>query len=500
MTVASSAEKQDQSVLRLRLDTLKRNLRQVEATELSVAQRRDEIDALAKVFDDQLDGIHLTGRYLVQDLTGCRSVVDSLMKAAETVPGAVRRLDGLLSTCAEYANQIEGKATDCAEIVQTMARRWETLTADEKFDEHIRQVFAQRAKALIDKIDELADVEPAQAWTTFQEHIRAESEDLFAEYVEFLGGLALRDTGLGVPAVGSPAPVEAFGADVYVMADDLIRQIYRIGGDELWHSLTIPARRDAAACTRARMIRLAFPEWTVWAVPLAAHEFGRVVIDKNEIVDAHADEFGGVCQGLKTLLADIFGTYAMGPSYALATVYVRLDPRTRNEQERLAQLADGPVRSDSERAYVVFTTLERMDDDGSLAKVTGMLRTRWEMAIDQAQGIPLPTGKAAANLDRYVAFLLDFLLKKAPVIKYSADRWAKTQQLDEFRALVAAGWRPMPGREDVRDVLNAAWRQRITAGKTAGVDGDVQLADDALELWRRDHAHRQRPRQRLWGH
>jgi hypothetical protein len=465
---------EEQTVLRLRLATLRRNLEQVQSAGVSVAHRRKEVGALAEVFDDQ-EGIQLTGSLVVKDIGDCQETLAKLARGSALQGKLIDRLRDRLDDCAVNAMEVSEQAERSANLVAAMSRRWATLAADEKFDEHVRLVFVVKAKDLIEKIDGLATLTPSSAWDSFQKKIRAKSDALFSDYVEFLSGLALRDTGLGMPV--PPVTAEQFGPDVYVMADDLVKQIYRIGESDLWHSLTIPARRYATACTIARMVRVGFPEWTVWAVPLAAFEFGRVVIDEMEIVESFASEYGGVIDGLETALADVFATYVMGPAYAFASVYVLLDPRS-----------EGPALTGSERAYVVFRTLELMDEGGLLGDVIDVLRSRWEMAVGQAQGAPLPTGDATLHLDRLTTHLRDFLKTNAPTIGYLAPRWAKVVTWSPLAALVASKRPLVLGQEDVRDILNAAWLQRLDGGDGTPTDreSDAALADEALALWRID--------------
>lgn len=484
----------EQSVLRLRLATLRRNLEQVKGTAAMVAHRREEVDALVELFDDQ-DGVQWTGRALQTNIATCRETIEVIARIDGVSSKMVELLRSRLNECTTHATNILELAGHSANIVESMKHRWATLSPDEKFDEHIRDIFAVQATALIKKIDDIAASEPDVAWRCFQKEIRAESEDLFSEYVEFLGGLALRDTGFGEPAAAVPVngsePAEQLGADVYVMADDLIRQIYRIGRGDLWHSLTIPARRDASARTLARMIRLGFPEWTVWAVPLAPYEFGRVVVSEENVVKLYATRFGGVELGLEIIMADVFGTYTIGPAYAFAAIYVLLDPRAReheppaadDDQERPTR-AESQVRSDSDRAHVVLSTLAAMDSGGELTTVINDLRARWEMAVEQANGVALPTGAATERLDKPAEFLLTFLRDNAPAVEYKSSRWDEVRAWSNLAQLERDNWLPPAGGEGVRDILNAAWLQRMTAGPNPEVD--AKLAEAALALWRRD--------------
>jgi hypothetical protein len=493
---------QDESVLRLRLAILRRNLEQVRDTGGSVAQRRDEIQALEDVFD-QTEGIQMKSDWVVENVEAGMKLVELLLKVPGIPEEAVKRLRGRLEECSRHACDVKEQAGVSANIITGMVRRWSSLSADEVFDAHIREIFADKAKHLMDVIDQLSRDPADAAWATYQNEIRAAAGDLFSEYVDFLSGLALRDSGLTGPVAAHRQPdagtgqengsEDGPGSDVYVMVDDLVKQIYRIGESDLWTSLTIPARRDAAARTVARMIRLGFPEWTVWAVPLSACEFGRVVIDKkrkdiSRRFEARGETFG---RGFEVVLADAFATYALGPAYAFASVYVRLDPSIA-ERRPAEQGHSGPgsLRGDCDRAFVVFRTLELMNEGEALTPVIDQLRQRWAAAVAQAGGAAPPTGEVAELLVRQTERIWEFLQQDAPTIRYTGRRWDQ-----------ATGWPPLVdlldrparlGQGDVRDILNAAWFQRLNADTMSDPALDQELGDAALALWRRDFASRRR--------
>src|SRR5262249_33697755 len=103
-----------------------------------------------------------------------------------------------------------------------------------------------------------------RAWRQFTE-CRARCQELFAEYVDLVRGVLVRDAGLD--------------GDLFRIADQLVKQWPRIK-DYRWESLTIPASRERRHITAARLIRIGFPEWTVWMLPLAAGEFGFIFADR----------------------------------------------------------------------------------------------------------------------------------------------------------------------------------------------------------------------------
>src|SRR5262249_16861778 len=148
---------------------------------------------------------------------------------------------------------------------------------------------------------------------------------------------------------------------------------------------------DTFTKTRVRIIRLRFPEWRIWDLPLAAHELGHVVIGENlesEEKPENADQRiltpfiqrqraslvrqdpgfkqmsmkrrSGVQQAaqwaesrIHEFLADAFATYTMGPAYACSAILLRLHP--------LIDAKDGRP-SDAQRAHVILSMLKWMND------------------------------------------------------------------------------------------------------------------------------------------
>jgi hypothetical protein len=104
------------------------------------------------------------------------------------------------------------------------------------------------------------------AWRRYLQ-LNRRSQALFAECLEFVGGLAIR--------------TNKYEYEICQTADELIRScaIETIGRS--WNSLTVPAAPDALAKTMARMIRVRFPDWTLWTLPLTAYEYGHVAIEEE---------------------------------------------------------------------------------------------------------------------------------------------------------------------------------------------------------------------------
>ena len=178
-----------------------------------------------------------------------------------------------------------------------------------------------------------------KAWREYSENVYGPCQKLYRDYVDFLRGVATRDVELD--------------HGFCQLADVLIR----LCASDV--SLTIPARKEALESTVARIVRLSFCDWSIWALPLVAREVGYVVNSKDKRSEQLAkflDEEKGKGDHeshLRDYLADIFATYVMGPAYCFAVIYLRFDPLQAHKP------ADSHP-SESKRAEVIFSTLAQM--------------------------------------------------------------------------------------------------------------------------------------------
>lgn len=303
-----------------------------------------------------------------------------------------------------------------------------------------------------------------------------QSEPLFAEYVDLLRGLALRETGIE--------------RGICELADRLLEGCDR-GSPAPWASVAIPSYRGPSELTPAQIVRLGFPEWTVWALPLAAHEFGRIVASQNPTLSkglaADAAECGEPVEVLTCALADAFATYAVGPAYACAAIFMRLDPRPR--------VPGGGRAVDGARAQMIFEMLRLAEATGSLAvsliPVLETLEKAWDEALAE-------TGAARTKIPaitKVAATFWKWAERERFTAKYHLDAWQKATMLktvlpkrinkeplsaDEDAILAA-------GIGDVRDMLNAAWLCRLQYSLVPEV-----IAQQAQALWQETQARPQK--------
>lgn len=326
------------------------------------------------------------------------------------------------------------------------------------------------------------------AWNQFA-IINTHSKDVLGEYLD-RGGLSIHRT--------TPNEKVSGMEDV---ANEFVRACARDYVEPEWLHFTVPERQEALNNAIARIIRLRFPEWTIWSLPLAAHELGHVVIEGNkDMVDFAAQEAKSRSwdeEHVYEILADAFATYMIGPAYVCAAISLRLDPLA---------ISKGHV-IDAERATAMFDVLRERNSPSlergcsdetheSLITEIESLWQRWRDALWQA----VPSKGQPETPTRQPERDSRDLVKAAWKELREALTWPTGQYLDEGRGLPSAkkwadDWYDQLDQADggmqklalpkgvspkstLRDALNAAWLCRIRR-KPGEVD---PIAETALEL------------------
>jgi hypothetical protein len=281
------------------------------------------------------------------------------------------------------------------------------------------------------------------------EQLTGDAEKELAESLGFLEGALIRGAGLddGICAI----------------ADALLDELS--DGTRIdWARLTILAAEEQFA-PRAGIIHLRFPEFTVWALPLAAHEFGHLVAQELRDLKADgtyrqpvADEIARAGAGAshqRELFADVFATYALGPAFACTSVLLRFSPA------RAASTDTGRSHpNDGKRVAAILRTLRwlsRREDpvtrpyDG----IAASLEATWMAAVRAGEG-----GELAAAGIADVAYLVDAAYVPVLDARLEAARYSGWGRALQLSALL-----DREGRGDVAprvaDVLNAAWHRRL---------------------------------------
>jgi hypothetical protein len=443
-------------ILRTRLEALENSLQR--ATEMLdlVKERRKEIQHLRYLLTGGQESIPTSITYIEEKILVSRrrlefegegEVIDAVLTNLDEAYKEIQKVLGYIRSAREdlhrvYTRSVEiectGPETPLAAIAasEISNQATECQTTLTKIRAKLNKAMEAENKGDTPTADKLR----AAAWEEYaREATHGDIPRVFTEYVDFLRGLAMRDAGLD--------------GEICQIADELTGK-WKI--TDVDHSLTIPARQEAVTMTLARIIRLGFPEWTIWALPLTAHEFGHVAATKTKLDDFVENIPSAQTQyPMQEFLADAFATYLMGPAYACAAILLRLNPPSAYEEK-------DKYPTDSRRAHIVFIVLDWMNEQTVSKPYTGIiskLREEWTAALNQARPpVELET-EVEAELEMWIAPLEDKL--KKITVGYPVEAWARADSLSKLLLQDQSLKKASEEVYDLRDVLNAAWSCRI---------------------------------------
>ena len=331
---------------------------------------------------------------------------------------------------------------------------------DERIDKELRErvgvrfqnlVTKQRKDALELRTEVANGVALDAAWASLQER-RAECIPLFAECLDFVEGALARSIGLD--------------RGLCRTADVLLEELNRLT-DGGWNRFTILAEGEFFY-DMAEIIRVRFPEVSIWSLPVAAHEFGHYIAGtfENRSDEPLGEPFRKASRGerqgwayLHEHFADIFATYALGPAYACTCALLRFDPFTAHEAGE-----DHP--SAVARIRFVLDALEKLDEGIGVVKqyagVMAMLQEAWEGMVSSATGVaPELDAAAKQELSGKLEELWPLLTDGVPTMRYQT--WLRAQGLAATLLEQHGNMQPLTAPvDDLRDVINAAWMARLS--------------------------------------
>jgi hypothetical protein len=326
---------------------------------------------------------------------------------------------------------------------------------------------------LEEKVRTTASVDRRQQWIDYQKLLDLDARPTFVEYVDFLGGLTVRDTGLD--------------DRICDMTGELLTRFNSITPQAL--TLPLPARHAALGNALDGLVLLGFPEWSIWGIPLVGHEIGlgyvrdpkhqaglTDLVKKFTPMVPHCDRPAEERESnakayLDQLVADCFATYILGFSYACAGLLLRLTPRHD-------EVRSPTMPRDIDRARVIMMTLHGgdagPDAGGTFSDAVGGLQKIWESAVrayagpDQAaEALEEAKGPPPKDdwLDDFTEMAIEHFTNSRLIQPYDNDRWTQSDTWQSHLATTATGtmerrsWRPKGAA--VADVLTAAWRMRL---------------------------------------
>lgn len=315
------------------------------------------------------------------------------------------------------------------------------------------------------------------AWPSYQ-LLRTRSELVFRECLDLLGGLALRD--------------RSTDDQICQLADELI---YECAQPSFKVVASMPSLAedigDSLTTTLRRVASIRFPDWTLWTVPLVAHEYAYVMTEVEDVLRTHvsgqatiwaaahgpdpgassvADELRlRTANYARVLLADAFATFAMGPSYACSALLLRLDPASAVHRYR---------PSDATRARMILGVLGEMNQlsMGAYDDILKFLTERWgEMAllapppdIDAPEDVLIPEAVSA-----YLHKKFKYKRTGYTSQGWAAARdWAREWESDLIKRKPLALPSGRGAISTLRDALNAVWDCRAWITMTTKTPDD----------------------------
>jgi hypothetical protein len=305
------------------------------------------------------------------------------------------------------------------------------------------------------------------------------------EALEFLGGWLVRQHQLDrEPASLSQSPHP--GASICDLADELLRDYARRTAVN-WNARTVLGLEPFLEAN-TEIIRVRFPDWSLWNLPLMAHEFGHLVArstpefleyqrqQREQCLEGHPHPETANqdqrCQHLDEFFADIFATYTLGPAFACDVILLQFNPVEAHEWR-------GAHPSHQERVQVILQTLSAMNrqvrSKGMYLWVLTQLQQCWDQMRAACQATPVDGSLhdfACAQSLRRGRKLYGFVDKFYHLgAAYTAKRWAGAQKIAK-RLLKL----PVPSLEEIThitkgdiadgfalgDLLNAVWYARVT--------------------------------------
>jgi hypothetical protein len=409
-------------LLRVRYETLRWNLQQahsklndlpaasvkIDEVKKSLATLQVEASKAATVLYEIGANVAHDGTLAVGQLGKARALVEDIR---DSLPNTLKRLDSLREE---------------SFLVQ----------AAQSFGQHVWMYLQERATLLETEISKVDTSNPA-SWSTLEALERQAMAEVFSEGVELLGGIALRDARLD--------------AEICEFADDLIQSLSRTES----YPRAIPGGISSMAIEFERIIRLRFPQWTVWALPFAAHELWRVsvrrqfknILEKSVPLSERNLKDAAL---IKLCLGDAFATYMMGPAYPLAAITLLFNPADEDDDMRVQAALSMLHRMDASSRNAATDNYHTFADE---------MEAAWNAA--KPQSTPM---QERAIQTKEIADLVQTLFNALTNFKYAGFEMAQWKSLSNWVGQLLEGPPDnidLKEEHDLRHALNAAWLLRI---------------------------------------
>lgn len=295
-------------------------------------------------------------------------------------------------------------------------------------------------------------------------------------------------------------------ADLCEIIDALFEELAKKAKSVAWMSFSAFAPEDSFDVL-TQIIRVRYPVSGVWDIPVAVHEFGHFLSGHLQHVGGNGSSLvfeeyknsftppqvmeqmrpeGGLEVGgpqgpgrgidwrtrLDEIFADVFATYAAGPSFACSCLLFRFDPRGAQDE------ADGKHPSYAKRAHVILQTLRIRNNEqpgrGKLARAIQLLEKSWRAACEAAGTSPDVPESDQSWIDGQVANFYDMLKNDEGGLRFN-DWEAATNKLSWLESSIEPS-----GEFSIVELLNAAWMCRLKENSNPD-----QLSENFVKLARK---------------
>jgi hypothetical protein len=330
----------------------------------------------------------------------------------------------------------------------------------QQIDPELRKAVRNRFEWLINnKQNELMELRTSinrsmpmdSCWNDFQNK-RKECGLILSECLAFIEGVLVRSARI------DDGICEVADALLAKLSDD---------ADVTWQRFTIMGKDEFFTKT-TEIIRMRFPEFSIWNLPIVCHELGhfvgeemrksitpdifvQILQEEGKRIEEHDIRF------LHEQFADLFAVYAMGPAFACTCILLHFDPMRAYE--------DGEEHpADAKRVHFILKALEEMDKASMPPIYIGIidtLRKLWQRSLTSA-GKPEKLSPDIENQlnERLDKFYVRVIKKRLIGVEYKG--WPLAGVLspellsDKDVTQVLANY-----KVTLLDVLNAAWLCRI---------------------------------------
>lgn len=441
------------NLLKIRVEALQSNLDKIKGHLKSIPDPRTDLDTLDQHLKEMLESLKRANI----------AIFTARMDVDENEPV----IYGYLKQAEEELTRVKGQLTNAKSLISSMRKKCFRIQESDVGKEIIkdldtRPILCVTNLELIENSLNMPTPDLKRQWDDFNSTLK-DSNDIFEEYIEFLGGLAVRDTG--------------FDEGISLIADELIRTYY---SDKKWsNAIAIPTREQTFTKSLARIIRVTFPDWTIWSLPSTAHEFWHVVVQKDLEYELRAKlrvqtgNFNDTVElRFDNCLADAFATYTMGPAYPYYAILLLLNPLNCFHCKS-ADVADDV------RARAIFKMLECMDSketglDSPYAKVRKYLEKEWAVAITETSVQPTDEEINQIEADKArVTTLIEALwttLSSIGSSPFTTEVWNEIKKWVQPLLDGQVDKIEKPQGAELRHVLNAAWLARVDPKRDPMVD------------------------------